>query len=398
MFGSMNFGETMAFWSPAAAPMKRDLNLGDTAGTIFNTLPAIMGIITPTFIHYPINKLGRKMTTCMTVILAVIGWFLIPLANEKLWIIAFLGRGLLGLTVGSLSTVCPLYITEISPTELRGSYGIFHQFGVVIGACLCYFLGIWIQWRYLAWCLAAAPALCMLCIYFIPESPQSNQPELPAEHKTPLCSKRNFKPLLVASILMFYQQFSGCNGFLSNLNQIFKDAGSSLDPAWSAFFVGLSGLIATGVSAPLVACMGHRPAWHTSSFLCAATLLIAALNYYFKWSPLIPAIMMVANNLCFGLGLGPIPWVITPELFRDDVRAIATSLMTSLNWGLASIVMIIWPIMSNYLKFGGAILFFAILMFTAFGWGIFFLPDTHGKKMGAIFDDPIDDQPLVSNN
>lgn len=394
MLGSMNFGETMAYWSPTAELMSRDLKFNTAEGTIFNTLPAIMGIITPTFIHIPINRLGRRYTTILTAITAVIGWLLIPIADEKLWIFAFIGRALVGLTVGSFSTVCPLYITEISPTDVRGSYGILHQFGVVIGACLCYFLGIWLNWRYLALSLAAAPFILIIFINCIPESPRSEQAGAGGNGYAPipeekLRSRKFAKPIAISVCLMFFQQFSGCNGFLSNLNQIFHDAGSSIEPAWAAFYVGLSGLIATGVSAPLVAWIGHRPAWHVSSFFCAACLLVAALNYWFKWSNIIPAIMMVTDNLMFGLGLGPIPWVITPELFTDSVRAMATSLMTSLNWLFAAIVMVIWPILSKYLHFGISIAIFSGICFVAFLFGLTLLPDTHGKEMGKIFDEPL---------
>ncbi|EAX88772.1 major facilitator superfamily protein [Trichomonas vaginalis G3] len=396
IFGSMNFGETMAYWSPANKQMTADLQISDFAGTVFNTLPAFMGIITPFFIHIPINKLGRRLTSCITGISAVVGWLLIPIANEKLWIFAFIGRTILGLTVGSFSTVCPLYITEISPTEVRGSYGILHQFGVVIGACLCYLLGIWINWRYLALILALQPFIHVVFIYCVPESPHQDHEEIPGSKKESLFSKKFIKPILVSSLLMFFQQFSGCNGFLSNLEKIFSDAGSSIRPSVAAFLVGLSGLVATGFSAPLVACIGHRPAWHISSVCCALALLIAALNYWFNWSKVIPAIMMILDNLMFGFGLGPIPWVITPELFPDSVRPVATSIMTTLNWTFAAIVMMIWPPMSKYLKFGVSMAIYAGICFAAFGWGIFMLPDTHGKEMGAIFEEKA--EPLLSNN
>lgn len=386
ILGSINFGETMAFWSPAASGMTLDLNLSEMKGIIFNCLPPIMGIITPTFIHIPIDKLGRKLTLTITAIFASIGWLLIPLANSNTWYISFIGRAILGLTVGSFSTVCPLYITEISPTEVRGSYGILHQFGVVTGACLCYMLGIFFEWRFISLYLSIAPSLLILFSWFIPDA-KSDEEKSKIHSKDKLCSKFFMKPLIISFLMMFFQQFSGCNGFLSNLNKIFKDAGASLKPSVASFFVGLSGLVATGISAPLVAKLGHRPSWHISTSFCFLSLFAAGLNYYFKGPKVLPVIMMILDNFMFGLGLGPIPWVITPELFPDSVRAVATAIMTSINWILATIVMIIWPAMSNHLGFGASIIFFGIICLIGLIWGIIMLPNTKGKVMGAIFEE-----------
>lgn len=397
ILGSMNFGETMAYWSPAKDLMMLKLHLSVASGTIFNLLPAAMGVITPTFIHIPINRLGRRFTCIITAVCATIGWLIIPLAGEKTWIIAFIGRAILGLTVGSFSTVCPLYITEISPTEVRSSYGILHQFGVVIGACLCYLLGIWLSYTYLCLCLSIAPFLHIMLVNFVPESPSSNVNSEQNQSNETIFNRRYIKPLLISALLMFFQQYSGCNAFLSNLNYIFKEAGSSLDPSFAAFLVGLAGLIATGVSAPIIACLGHKPSWLVSSFLCFAALLITALNFWFKWSNLIPAIMMIMDNFVFGLGLGPIPWVITPELFNDSVRAVATSIMTSFNWFLAATVMGFWELMNTYLSFGISVSIFGGIMFLAVLFGFTLLPDTHGKAMGAIFDQ-VPPEPLIGTN
>ena len=398
MGGSASFGLTMAYYSPAQEGICRDLELSSTAGTIFNALAALMSIITGTCIHFVITRAGRRLTTLFTAIVATASWLLLPLTTKKTWYLAFLFRGLLGLTVGAFSSVCPLYITELSPLELRGAYGVFHQFGVVIGASLSYFLGIWFNWKKLSFLSAIPPGLCCCLIMLVPESPHHvpNSEIQKSTEKESLCQKKYAKSLTISFFLMFFQQFSGVNGFLSTLESMFKDCGSSIKPSIAAFLVGFSGMISTGCSAPLVHCIGHRPAWHISSSMCCLTLLITALNSFFKWSNYIPVICMFIDNLVFGLGYGPIPWVITPELFPDSVRPIATSLMTALNWSFATIVMFLFPVMQRVLGFPVSVLIFSVICFFGFVFGIGWIPDTHGKEMGQIYDDQVSSEPLIS--
>ena len=105
---------------------------------------------------------------------------------------------------------------------------------------------------------------------------------------------------------------------------------------------------------------------------------------------------MFIDNLVFGLGYGPIPWVITPELFPDSVRPIATSLMTALNWSFATIVMFLFPVMQRVLGFPVSVLIFSVICFFGFVFGIGWIPDTHGKEMGQIYDDQVSSEPLIS--
>lgn len=48
----------------------------------------------------------------------------------------------MGLVVGVISMSVPLYISEISPINLRGSLGAANQFAVTIGILASYVVGI----------------------------------------------------------------------------------------------------------------------------------------------------------------------------------------------------------------------------------------------------------------
>ena len=404
MFGSMSFGETMAYYSPAQQGICKDLDFSSTLGALFNSLAAFLSIFSGAFCYLIINKIGRKYTLLFTSFFATAGWVFLPFAQTKTKFIAFAFRSLLGLTVGAFSSVCPLYITELSPLHLRSAYGNLHQFGVVIGAAIAYGIGIFCDWRLLSYLCAIPPGLCGIFTFFIPESPRHKHSKErdstsylteKAQRKS-ILQKKFLNPLFISFALMFFQQYSGVNGLLSTLETTFQQCGSELDPSIAAFLVGLSGMIATGVSAPLVHKIGQRISWLISSGLCFATLLLVALNGWFNWTSYIPLVCLFLDNLSFGLGLGPIPWVITPELFPDSVRATATSIMTAFNWAFATSVMFAWPSMQDGIGFAPSVLIFSLICGIAFVFGIIGIPDTKGKEMGEIYQTETSNQPLLS--
>ena len=51
------------------------------------------------------------------------------------------GRFILGLGVGIFSVIVPIFIIEISPTNLRGSYGAVSQLAVTVGIMVSYCMG-----------------------------------------------------------------------------------------------------------------------------------------------------------------------------------------------------------------------------------------------------------------
>jgi len=382
----MSFGLTMAYYSPSSSGLLFDLGLSDEIGNVFNSLAPIMSIFGGWIVGKPVSSYGRKPSAFFVGIIAVLGWILLSLTQKEFKWLAIASRGLLGLTVGAFSSVCPLYITELAPIENRGSYGVLNQLGIVIGACSTYAMGIFLQWRSIALYSSIPPALLCLFIYVVPESPRFGQIAEEEEKNDRLFSGNYTVPLLISLCLMFFQQFSGVNALLSNLDKLFKDSGSSIRPSVASFLVGLSGVIATASASPLVDYFGRKNSWKVSSVLCFVALLVASLNEWFHWSKTIPVICLFMNNLVFGLGLGPIPWFVVPELFPDSVRSQAMSLMTMINWGFASAVMFFFPLMQKSIGLASSLAAYSTVCLISFIFGLLYLPDTGGKEMGTLFN------------
>lgn len=89
------------------------------------------------------DKYSRKRTILLGCIIFIIG-ALLQTFSRALWVL-FIGRAVGGWGVGMLSCLAPLYMSEISPKENRGSILALEQFsivsGVVVGfwylTCMC---------------------------------------------------------------------------------------------------------------------------------------------------------------------------------------------------------------------------------------------------------------------
>jgi len=89
-----------------------------------------------------------------------------------------------GIGVGLASAVSPMYISEISPADIRGRLVSFNQFAIIFGMLVVYFVnwGIafghtidWINdvgWRYMFVSEAIPAALFGILLFLVPETPR----------------------------------------------------------------------------------------------------------------------------------------------------------------------------------------------------------------------------------
>lgn len=85
--------------------------------------------------------------------------------------------------------------------------------------------------------------------------------------------------------------------------------------------------------------------------------------------------------------MGPIPWMLTGELFTPDIKAVASSLAVMTNWFLVFLVTKTFASMKDNL--GSAVTFwiFAGIMVVATLFEFFIVPETNGKTLEQIQND-----------
>lgn len=408
IMGSISFGQSMSYWSPAMESISRDLDFKEKGpeGPIFNSLDPLLAMVGSFLINPFLQRFGRKKPLFIIALIFIVSFLMIPIAHAKSKWVAFLGRAINGLSIGCYGTACPLFITEISPNELRGFYGTMHQVGLTTGTFCALFWGIFFEWRVLAYILIIPSIIMAIFIWFVKESPayerqnKIREDNLLGNIKTKnsllqLFERKYWKALMISFLMMFFQQMSGVNAILTNMSQIFRDANTSLAPNVAAVLVGISGWLAAIVSSPIVDRFGRKPMWLVSSIGEVVPLMLIVLNEHFKWSTMIPVVGLFVNNFMFGIGLGPIPWYYIPELFPDSVRSIAMALFTTMNSIFMTIIMFAFPYMNDSLSFMWSVFVFVLVLVGSFVFG-FFLPELKGMEMGALIEgSDLNSEPLM---
>ncbi|KAH0791454.1 major facilitator superfamily transporter [Histomonas meleagridis] len=378
--GSSICGLGIAYYSPAGEPLQKELNLNPTQANIFNTLHPLFGILGGPINNFLIPLLGRKKMTFTISVVSFISWILLGVTKLNYYWLAFLARSLMGICTGGFSGVCSMYIVETAPSKYRGSYGVIHQLMITLGIVWVYFLGIFCIWRTLAFVCMISPLLLCILIWFVPESP-ANQEETDVE-KESLLQKKFFPPLFSSFLLIVFQQFSGINPILTNLEKIFKDANIQISPAVCSLITGIAQVIATLIASFVIHKLGRRPSWIVSSAGQMLALFLIWAQELWKINPFLSLVSLFTDVFFFGIAFGPVPWMIVPELFPDSVRTLAVSIMTGLNWLISSATVFVWPFITEKLTPSWSFFLFGCFCTCAAIYGFFFMPETKGKEMG----------------
>ncbi|MED6107912.1 Fibroblast growth factor 3 [Stylosanthes scabra] len=137
---------------------------------------AIAGAIIGAAIGGWINdKYGRKIAIMLADALFLLGSVVMAAAPTSA--ILIVGRVFVGLGVGMASMASPLYISEASPTKVRGALVSLNSFLITGGQFLSYLINLAFTkapgtWRWMLG-VAAAPAIVqLLLMFFLPESPR----------------------------------------------------------------------------------------------------------------------------------------------------------------------------------------------------------------------------------
>lgn len=83
-----------------------------------------------------------------------------------------------GVGVGAVSLLSPMYISEVSPSSIRGRMGTFYQLSIVVGILVSYGINYMLRdavpdnWRWMFATGLIPSALFLVLIAFAPETPR----------------------------------------------------------------------------------------------------------------------------------------------------------------------------------------------------------------------------------
>jgi sugar porter (SP) family MFS transporter len=308
------------------------------------------------------------------------------------------GRIIAGLGVGMLSTIVPVYQSEISPPHNRGKLACIEFSGNIIG----YTTSVWVDyfcgyiesdlsWRVPLLMQCVMGALLALGALIIVESPRwlldNDHDEegivvianlygggdihnhrareefreikmnvlltrQEGERTYADMFKRYRKRVFIAMSAQALAQLNGINVISYYAPYVFESAG----------WVGHAAVLMTGING-ITYFLSTIPPWYIVdrwgrriillSGAVAMTISLSAISYFIfldvKSTPTMVVLFVMIYNAAFGYSWGPIPWLYPPEILPLKIRSKGASLSTATNWAFNWLVGEMTPILQEWI-------------------------------------------------
>jgi len=369
------------------------------------------------------DRFGRRKVIIITAVIFALGAIATALAPTVAWLIA--GRIIVGAAIGVASFVTPLYISEVSPDNIRGKLVSFNQLAITAGIVVSYLIGYVLSkggdWR-MMFALAAIPAsILAVGMLFMPASPrwlashsmidkarrvlkrirgtadidkemQGIQESLSQQngHWSELLSPL-VKPAVIVGIgLAILQQVTGINTVIYYAPTIFQFAGfkSASSAILATVGLGIVNMLMTIVAMQLLDRVGRRPLLLTG--IAGMVLSLGGLGFAFHLHHLSGILGWVAAGSLmlyvgsFAIGMGPVFWLLISEIYPLKIRGRAMSIATVANWGANFIVALTFLTMVKILGRPGTFWVYAIVGIISWIFSYFLVPETKGRSLEYI--------------
>ncbi|KAB0790912.1 hypothetical protein PPYR_02712 [Photinus pyralis] len=375
------------------------------------------------------DKCGRLCVLKLTVVPHVVGWVTIALAKTSA--IVMVGRVITGLSIAFQMGPCFVYISEISTPKIRGALLAMPVVFFGIGSLLTNLNGYLASWRMVAWFSCSYGVVANSLLYTLPNSPSwlvsrnhideakksltwlnkylTNDPiqlEQLVEHEVSkmgneqehnkatntlqmVCLPIVYKPLIILTMVLLFQQFSGVNVLLMNTVIFFDKIGTKLDPYLASNYLAIVRLGMTVLSVWLMKKYGRRPLLMISFFGMAVSMGISGL--YTKWIadgvteylqvPLYMLVIYTISTTC----VMSIPFSLCGEIFPLRVRGIAS------NTALGLLFVFSFASVSSYQGMLTALgglhnlqYFYSVMASAGVAFTFLFVPETLNKRLSEI--------------
>ena len=276
-----------------------------------------------------------------------------------------------GIGVGLASAICPMYIAEIAPSDIRGKLVSCNQFAIIFGMLVVYFVNYSIKasiteevlitdgWRYMFLSGAVPAALFGILLFFIPRTPRFLV--MTGRHEAALAvlkrvngeerahailkeiqsvSKEKKEKLLtygltvviVGILLSVFQQAIGINAVLYYAPRIFEKIGGGGDSMMQTVVMGCVNIVFTLVAIFTVEKVGRKPLLIVGSVGMAIGAFCVALCDELHVEGILPVLSIIVYAAFFMMSWGPICWVLISEIFPNTIRSQAVAIAVAFQW------------------------------------------------------------------
>lgn len=294
-------------------------------------------------------------------------------------------RVLGGIGVGMASAICPMYIGEVAPSNIRGMLVSWNQFAIIFGQLVVYFVNFIILgshanpiydaagaianmadaqwtvttgWRYMFGSECVPAGLFTVLICFVPETPRylvmtgrddralgilsringtQKAREILQDIKDTITVKTErlfsygFLCIFVGIMLSVFQQAVGINAVLYYAPRIFKDMGMDNEMVFTVF-MGIINILFTLVAVFTVERLGRKPLLICGSVGMALGAFGVAVTFGTPGLEMVTAASIMVYSASFMFSWGPICWVLIAEIFPNTIRGAAVAVAVAFQW------------------------------------------------------------------
>lgn len=372
------------------------------------------------------DKIGRKMTLHVLSVVPLAAWFLVYFAKKPMML--YMARLLVGTWLGTVNTIVPTYVGEVSEPKVRGAFSTFFQLMTNVGVLFAYVIGPFVDYYTFAWILGVIPLIFAVSMFVIPESPYwlvkkgrhekaaaalawlrskpveevkkelseieetvTNDTRRGKSYRELIATRGNRKALLMVEMLAITQRASGISALMAYLSTTLPIDGP-MEPNECVTFIGIVLFASVFFSTFLVDRSGRRPLLLTSSWGSAAFMLLAGLWFFLdektevnvRGVAWVPFFALIGYSFFFCIGLGPLATTMQGEVFPTNIKGHASGI-TSIVLAFTSFVSNMWffkmadtiGLFMNYLIFSVACVVAAIFV-------QFWVVETKGRTLNQI--------------
>ena len=298
-------------------------------------------------------------------------------------------RVLGGVGVGLASAICPMYIAEIAPSNIRGTLVSWNQFAIIFGQLLVYFVNFLILgdninpvikavegvnqilnpdaaawtietgWRLMFVSEAVPAGLFTLLVLLVPETPRYlamtgkddkalyvlgringtaqahtilADIKATAHEKTERLFTYGWLVIFIGIMLSVFQQAVGINAVLYFAPRIFESMGMG-NPMEQTVIMGIINILFTLLAVFTVEKWGRKPLLIYGSIgMAIGAFGVALCNVLTGLPAIISVVSIMVYSASFMFSWGPICWVLIAEIFPNTIRGAAVAIAVAFQW------------------------------------------------------------------
>ncbi|EPS67834.1 hypothetical protein M569_06938, partial [Genlisea aurea] len=386
------------------------------------------------------DYLGRRYTIVLACVIFMLGSILMGYGPNYAVLLA--GRCTAGVGVGFALMIAPVYAAEISAAHNRGFLSSLPEIGISVGILLGYVsnvvfanLTLKLGWRMMLGIAAVPSFLLGVGILKMPESPRwlatKGRFEEAEEVLYKICDEKEeaeqrlrdikiglrvedidnppaagvwkelilrptpaVRRMLIAGIgIHFFEHATGVEAVILYGPRIFREAGlrTKRRLLLATVGVGLTKLVFITISTFIIDKIGRRKLllFSISGMIlslaglatCLTVIEHASAGSKLAWALVMSLIFVYCFQMFFNIGLCPVCWVYSSEIFPQKLRAAGASLSVAMNRLMNATVSMSFLSLSAAITFGGAFYLFSGMAVLAWLFVYFLLPETRGRSL-----------------